>query len=541
MRFKICFHVCVLAALSYWVVTRWEKWSRNIDIQSGRSAENKVVVNATQSDEEGWFLSTAHPSDTQYLGDIDDPSEKAINSVQTMWADYKQRHGHESLLRHPENRTFVVGYYSCPYQAGNRLHDFMNALIVAIVTNRTLLWKYYDKETCEIGHKGYGSSPCKITNKLGDCEQILQRAEWIPSYDEWAPTLGLPEQLGPRNADFRIGGRAGQMWRPSSSTVKRFKDNPEKLRQFSHSEERHPSKATRFQQKVVQTNREWFLDKQVTKNDLLKELRINATSPWGERVEQLYLHDVAYLYGLLFHDTFTLRPELHPKEAGFKIPPDTITVAMHVRHTDNSSNGTLSLNQKECLEAVVQGTRAARPHSPCTIFLMSDRSETVRALQSISKDLNCSTIVASHAEGTSRVEHGPFAGLGFFQDLLVAGEARDGVIGYCGRSSSQMLLEAVEYGRLTEKIGRETPPLNRSIQKCCLGSRISNQVNAATQKKQPASAPPNARTKQTGKPKGKGPKIDAPVIDTNKNKRTNGNNKKNTKRMNSKTKTSTRT
>jgi hypothetical protein len=533
MRFKVLFHVCILAALSYWVLTRCAKWSRNIDMQSGRSAETKVVlVSATQAHEEGWFLSTS---------DSSDPSEKEINSVQTMWADYKQRHGHESLLRHPENRTFVVGYYSCPDQAGNRLHDFMNALIVAIVTNRTLLWKYYDKETCEIGHKGYRLAPCRITNKLGDCEKILRRAQWIPSYDEWAPTLGLPERLGPRNADFRIGGRINYGWHPSSTTIERFNHDPEKLHQFSLSDERYPSKATRFQQKVVQTSREWFLDEQITKNEILKELRINATSPWGERVEQLYLHDVAYLYGLLFHKTFTLRPELHPKETGFKIPPDTITVAMHVRHTEARHKGTLSSDEKKCLQAVVKGTQAARPHSPCTIFLMSDRSETLRALQSISKDLNCSTIVASHAEGTSRVEHGPFAGLGFFQDLLVAGEARDGVIGYCGRSSSQMLLEAVEYGRVTEKIGRETPPLNRSIQKCCLGSRISNQVNAATQKKQPASAPPNARTKQTGKPKGKGPKIDAPVIDTNKNKRTNGNNKKNTKRMNSKTKTSTRT
>jgi hypothetical protein len=65
-------------------------------------------------------------------------------------------------------------------------------------------------------------------------------------------------------------------------------------------------------------------------------------------------------------------------------------------------------------------------------------------------------------------------------------------------------------------------------------SRLSNQVNAVTQKNRPASAHPNARTNQTGKPKGKGPKADAPVKDTNKSKRTNGNKKKNTKRTNSK-------
>jgi hypothetical protein len=72
-------------------------------------------------------------------------------------------------------------------------------------------------------------------------------------------------------------------------------------------------------------------------------------------------------------------------------------------------------------------------------------------------------------------------------------------------------------------------------------SRLSNQVNTATQKKRPASALPKARTKQTGKPKGRGPKADAPVKDTNRNKRTNGKNKNNTKRTNSKKKASPRT
>ncbi len=46
-------------------------------------------------------------------------------------------------------------------------------------------------------------------------------------------------------------------------------------------------------------------------------------------------------------------------------------------------------------------------------------------------------------------------------------------------------------------------------------SRLSNEVNAVTQKNRPASAHPNAGTDQTGKPKGKGPKADAPIKDSN--------------------------
>jgi hypothetical protein len=64
-------------------------------------------------------------------------------------------------------------------------------------------------------------------------------------------------------------------------------------------------------------------------------------------------------------------------------------------------------------------------------------------------------------------------------------------------------------------------------------SRLSNQVNAATQKKRHASAHPNARTKKTGKPKSNGPKADARVKDSSRNKRMIGKSKKTTKPTNS--------
>jgi hypothetical protein len=71
-------------------------------------------------------------------------------------------------------------------------------------------------------------------------------------------------------------------------------------------------------------------------------------------------------------------------------------------------------------------------------------------------------------------------------------------------------------------------------------SRLSNQVNAATQKNRRASAHPNARTKKTGKPKSNGPKADAPVKDSRKDKQTNGKSKKSTKPTNPKRRVSFR-
>jgi hypothetical protein len=102
-----------------------------------------------------------------YKHDIDtlffQPIVVSTPPIDGLWCDYQRWHSHQSLLdQPPHNRTFVVGYYYCPNQAGNRLHDFMNFLIVAIVTNRTLLWKHYGKETCAVAHKGYHQqAPCE--------------------------------------------------------------------------------------------------------------------------------------------------------------------------------------------------------------------------------------------------------------------------------------------------------------------------------------------------------------------------------------------
>ena len=74
------------------------------------------------------------------------------------------------------NRKFTVGYYSCPDYAGNLLHDFVNGLLIAVLTNRTFLWAF---ETNQV-------------NQQGACDELLRAAPWIPSYQEWKHALYLP-------------------------------------------------------------------------------------------------------------------------------------------------------------------------------------------------------------------------------------------------------------------------------------------------------------------------------------------------------------
>jgi len=78
---------------------------------------------------------------------------------------YASMHSNDALLKEEHERQhrqhrqshracYSIGYYSCPLQAGNRLHHFLNALAWSVVLNRTLLAQYYTREACLHAGKG---------------------------------------------------------------------------------------------------------------------------------------------------------------------------------------------------------------------------------------------------------------------------------------------------------------------------------------------------------------------------------------------------
>lgn len=230
------------------------------------------------------------------------------------------------------NRSFVVGYYSCPIQAGNRLHDFWNSLIVAIVTNRTLLWKYNDPETCFRAHIGYDTNPCEISNHEQDCSRVLKRASWIPSYDEWAtissasssssssPTsasirqsqadryvLPTPEALGARNPDYKVGSQPRGHWLPSKETIDKFGGDMEKVYKtyLPNWDMRYPTLSKSYEHRILQTSREWFLDIQISLEDMRQALeKAGYVNNNVDILEDLYTLGPDFLYGMLFEVTF---------------------------------------------------------------------------------------------------------------------------------------------------------------------------------------------------------------------------------------------
>jgi hypothetical protein len=111
--------------------------------------------------------------------------------------EYQLHHSEESLRHSPGCRKFLVAHYRCPESAGNRLHEFTNSYLWAVLLNRTLLWKYMDDRLCtKLQHKFHfvnDEEQCTLNNTAHDCAKVLERAPWIPSYDEWQGLLGLPE------------------------------------------------------------------------------------------------------------------------------------------------------------------------------------------------------------------------------------------------------------------------------------------------------------------------------------------------------------
>eukprot|EP00980_Cylindrotheca_fusiformis_P022175 scaffold9075_cov48-Cylindrotheca_fusiformis.AAC.3 len=108
----------------------------------------------------------------------------------------------------------------------------------------------------------------------------------------------------------------------------------------------------------------------------------------------------------------------------------------------------------------------------CSIYLLSDRPMTLMLLQEhISQQYPmCQAHVAKHDYGTSfRNEHGPYAGIGFYQDLAMvqngilihqssSASLSNNKIGFIGserRSSSQLVRELMVYHHYRNRLAQQ--------------------------------------------------------------------------------------
>ena len=326
-----------------------------------------------------------------------------------------------------KDRKFIVAKFSCPQQVGVQAADYAAALLLAIATNRTLLYTYDGiRKWIEGGQ-----------NAPEVCDHILRRAEWIPLYVDHRSQLPGVQRV---NASF--------------SGIEELQSRIDKGLSLH---EDISDKA------LVEIPRLWELGARPGYWRGLMDLRdVYASSYISDMfgldpplhlrssTHKLYKEGIHYLFGMLFWESFALTEELVESVRNDVVVPNAsfFSVGVHSRHPSNRDDGTDVSDEIACINKLVRTLGNGRP---CLAYLMSDRQETVRR---ISKHVqiahNCTVVLASQREsanGTEHVdEHGAFAGAGYFQDLVVVGQADSAFISK-RRSSTSLVAEFMEYRR----------------------------------------------------------------------------------------------
>lgn len=348
-----------------------------------------------------------------------------------VFLEWKQAHSVDALRSNPHNRTFMIADYSCPREAGNKFHDFTSAMLQAIATNRTVLWRY----------RLYNRWKRVGENSMEECERILDRAAWIPSYDEWSKELNLSQPY----------------------EMPRYTDFPEIVEDVSSNQVIVPGILRGVERKFDVWQGLLFMEKNGTATYLSQTYNINIFE--DERIPKLYSQGIAYLYGMLFWESFsmtkdflaTVRNELdtskpYVRQLG-EAPKETYTIGLHSRHASHDNAGYDVHKEIQCLDWLI--SKRQNDTVPCAVFIMSDRPATIQNITNyLRRTTNCDAISVSSDPSSQRNlseigEHGPFAGAGFFRDLAVASQARSAFTG-SPRSSSALLLEFIEYKRRNE-------------------------------------------------------------------------------------------
>jgi hypothetical protein len=327
-----------------------------------------------------------------------------------------------------------------------------------------LLWKYYDTQTCQRVGKGFDRAICLYANNEQDCAKVLHRVFWLPSYDEWDEKVDLTEI---QKIDLNHIGKQSSHVRNSTMKL------ADRLGRFQTIE---------FPQMLGQNAK-------VLKNpDIRNSLRSEETK---RRSLALFDYGVDYLYGFLFHEIFGFQPSVRSSiplrwDKNLSVENKTIyrwqkwnpnktlnmnsstrklTVALHSRHPKESDDGTNIGWEKECIQKILQQTvfdnniNYDEKDGPlvsdyiCTVVLLSDRQKTIDKLAKYLKRHHCTAVVASHEDLSDswREEHGPYAGIGFYQDLwlvhnqvaLMTEKQQIAFIGHNHRRTSSTLIREV--------------------------------------------------------------------------------------------------
>lgn len=371
--------------------------------------------------------------------------------------EWKRYHSVDALRRNPHNRSYIVGYYSCPRQVGVQFNDFLNSLLQAVISNRTFLYEYSN-------FAGWNSAG---VNTPEACHRLVERATWIPSYTEWKKKINLPNVVMSFATNID----------PHNKTVMFEKvDRGETV----HEDVSHIP--------VLTPERTWGTSSVTEVSPgVLKLDNHYASTYFGQMynipnlartqiVRQLYSEGVSFLYGMMLHEVFPFTKEVldavqHDLEPPKGINPmEEVSIAVHSRHPQSTQDGKDVSKEVRCLDYILNNLRS-RDTKPCALYVMADRDATIELLTKYAASRQCRVVKAStqhvhRINDTSKTaEHGPFAGAGYFLDLAVVSHARTAIVA-TRRSSSALVDELIEYHRRMEAWESKSQRLSEPIIRC---------------------------------------------------------------------------
>jgi hypothetical protein len=298
---------------------------------------------------------------------------------------YISRHGVEALRRYPHDRQFAVVYYNCPHRAGNALHSFFNMMIWAIANNRTMLWRYDDRAA---------------RNTAEYCDQFLERAAWIPSYDEWSNKLSLPTPVPIKINTYWNWDHARRRnetyhsfsYEEQRQSLRELVVTPPRFRDFVPSDDFDTSRVhwnDDPQKLTTMTNffSYWYYTRG-PHTDSKQTRRVLRT---------LYAEGLPYLYGMLFRHSFRIKPSNDSSLEGL-IPLNAgVSIALHSRHSHEEWNGTDVRDEIHCLSKMLASLGVSTRGRQCTVLTMSDRQVTLDILRDWLRENGCRSVTAHHS------------------------------------------------------------------------------------------------------------------------------------------------
>ena len=315
-----------------------------------------------------------------------------------MMEAYIRQHNANSVLTDTEfcSRKFVIATYACPQMIGNHMNEFLNAFVAAIVTNRTVVWKFCSRKPC-------------LIDSASDCREYLDRAPWIVSWfkvkNKWERACSVLYPKANLFGDIPI--------------VEIYRKN------VAH----HAIMCCGIDRIVEPFINVGTLEMHEMVSLRYKHAKLSSSS--RETVQLLFKYGEDFAYGMLFRWSFAFQQ--HIKERNDQVIKQMLRKAMledritdysektpfyigvHLRHSGANDHVGYEHGEEQCLESLVRRAFSkVRQQHFCVVLLATDRQQPIKQHQSGNWS-GCLVVTSNHSAVSAPLvrysfEHGPFIG-----------------------------------------------------------------------------------------------------------------------------------